>query len=211
MILEPFNAGPLDTVCYLVGDESAGEAMVVDAPKDVSIEVLQAAGNANLKIILIVNTHGHWDHIADNAPLQEATKAPIAIHPLDEERIRSPGSAMMQIPFEIKPTKAGRHLKEGDVIKIGKLTFKVLHTPGHSPGGICLYEPKQGVLLSGDTLFAGSYGRTDLPGADPRMMESSLKRLSRLPPHTSVFPGHGPSTSIGQEPWIASPFSVNFR
>ena len=200
MIIEAVESGPFFTIGYLVGDESTGKAMVVDAPKDSATPLFKVASRHNLTIELIVSTHGHWDHIADNAALQQLTLAPIAIHRLDEPRINNPKPTFFQLPFEIPPTKAGRYLEPGDPIQVGNLKFEVIFTPGHTEGGICLYERKEKILFSGDTLFAGSVGRTDLPGGDwDTLMRSIQSELLILPDDVTVYPGHGPATTIGRE------------
>ncbi len=183
-----------------MGDKAGGKAIVVDAPKDSAAELLSAARRHNLSIELIVNTHGHWDHIADNAELQQQTLAPIAIHRLDEPRIKNPVPVFFRLPFEIPPTRAGRYLDAGNVVEVGDLKFEVLFTPGHTEGGICLYERTEKFLFSGDTLFAGSVGRVDLPGGDWDTLMTSIKNeLLTLPDEVTVYPGHGPSTTIGRE------------
>ena len=209
MIIEPVESGPFFTVGYLVGDKAGGKAIVVDAPKNSAPKLLSAAGRHNLSIELIVNTHGHWDHIADNSELQQQTLAPIAIHRLDEPRIKNPVPVFFRLPFEIPPTRAGRYLDAGNVVEVGDLKFEVLFTPGHTEGGICLYERSEKVLFSGDTLFAGSVGRVDLPGGDwDTLMRSIKNELLTLPDEVTVYPGHGPSTTIGRER-ERNPFLIN--
>jgi hydroxyacylglutathione hydrolase len=200
MIIEPVESGPFFTVAYLVGDETGGKACIVDAPKDAADRLLRAAARHNLSVELIVNTHGHWDHIADNAELKRLTNAPIAIHRRDEYRIQNPEPVFFRLPFEIPATKADKYLDEGEVLQVGNLRFTILHTPGHTEGGVCLYEPKEKVLFSGDTLFAGSVGRVDLPGGDwDTLMRSITEKIMRLDDGVAVYPGHGPSTTIGIE------------
>jgi hydroxyacylglutathione hydrolase len=200
MIIEPVESGPFFTVGYLVGDEKSGRAIVVDAPKDSTPHLLRAANDHKMAIELIINTHGHWDHIADNLELQRQTLAPIAIHRLDEPRLENPKPVFFHLPFEIPPTRAGKYLEADDVIELGGLRFRVLFTPGHTEGGICLYEPSEKVLFSGDTLFAGSVGRVDLPGGDwDTLMSSIHQELLTLEDDVTVYPGHGPPTTIGVE------------
>jgi len=194
-----FASGPIDTNGYLVGDERSGEAMVVDAPWEVTRQVVAAAQHAGLRIAAIVMTHGHWDHIADARTLQQATQAPIAVHAGDAAMLRRPESRLFSLPFTIPPVEPARLLEDGDEVEVGGLRWRVIHTPGHTPGGICLYEAGQGILLAGDTLFPGGYGRVDLPEADPRAMAHSLRRLLELPDTTLVYPGHGVETTIGAE------------
>jgi hydroxyacylglutathione hydrolase len=200
MIIEPVESGPFFTVGYLVADEESRRGIIVDAPKDSTATLLEAVARHSLTIDLIVNTHGHWDHIADNAALQRQTRAPIAINRLDESWLKNPIPAFFPFPFEVVPTGVGRYLEDGDVIRVGSLGFEVIVTPGHTEGGICLYEPSQKVLFSGDTLFAGSVGRVDLPGGDwDILMRSIHKKLLVLEDDVTVYPGHGPPTTVGTE------------
>lgn len=144
-----------------------------------------------------MSTHGHWDHIGDNAAVAEHTGADIAVHPLDRERLTAPSP--MSAPFEIVPSVPAVDLAEGGEIRFGSLRLSVLHTPGHTEGSVCLLARDEGLLFSGDTLFAGGWGRVDLPGGDPDAMAASLARLADLEPGTGVFPGHGEATTIARE------------
>ncbi|MBI4018321.1 MAG: MBL fold metallo-hydrolase [Candidatus Aenigmarchaeota archaeon] len=191
MHVKKFVCGPLKTNCYLVWDE--GKAVLIDAPQRCSQPVLDELAKRNLELVLVVNTHGHWDHIADNAELKEKTGAKIAVHKGDEKMLWSP-------PDGVASSRADTHLDESDLIRIGSAALEVIETPGHSPGSVCLYGA--GMLFSGDTLFAGSHGRTDFPGGDHSKMLASLKKLLKLPPETKVHPGHGPETALGKERWI---------
>lgn len=200
MIIEPIESGPFFTVAYLVGDEPGGRAIIVDAPKDSAEPLLKAAARHNLIVELIVNTHGHWDHIADNAELNRLTNAPIAIHRNDEYRIQNPEPVFFRLPFEIPPVKADKYLEEAEVLRVGKLELAILFTPGHTEGGICLYEAKGRILFSGDTLFAGSVGRVNLPGGNwDTLMNSIHESILTLEDDVIVYPGHGPPTTIGGE------------
>jgi glyoxylase-like metal-dependent hydrolase (beta-lactamase superfamily II) len=198
--------GPLATNCYLVWQEGAMPALLVDCAGD-PLDLVNALDDRELELRLIVNTHGHADHIEALMGLHEATGAEIAIHEVDAPMLADPylsGAAMLGFPQpEVAP---GRLLYEEDEIHLDgtDVSLTVMHTPGHSPGSICLLG--EGVLFSGDTLFAGGIGRTDLPGGDPRVMIASLARLVELNPGTVVYPGHGPATTIGEEresnPWL---------
>jgi glyoxylase-like metal-dependent hydrolase (beta-lactamase superfamily II) len=166
------------------------------------------AERRGLRIVALVNTHGHFDHIADNRALLDAAGAPppdLLAHPLEASRLAHP-QALFPLPFAIPPTIPDRLVGEGDTVRVGRWTFTVLHTPGHSEGSICLFEPDAGLLFSGDTLFAGTHGRTDFPGGDAAGMNASLARLAALPASTRVLPGHGPATTIERErAWIRRP------
>lgn len=205
LLIRTIVAGPLDNNVLLVADPTAGAAMVVDPALGATQSVLATARELQVEIVLIVNTHGHWDHVADNTPLAHATGAPIAIHTADAARLGRPKGELGPLPWEIQPSHADRLLTEGDTVQVGATTFTVLHTPGHTPGGLCLYSDVRSLLISGDTLFAGSYGRYDLPGGDPAALRDSLARLAELPAATQVYPGHGGTTTIGAEGWLPLP------
>jgi glyoxylase-like metal-dependent hydrolase (beta-lactamase superfamily II) len=191
---------PWDTNAYLVWDGSAPEALVLDPGMNSTDSLVARAAASGLRVHLIANSHGHIDHIFDNGPLKRATNAPLAIHPDDAYRL----DGRNNYGFEIEQVTAERQLREGERVEVGRLAFEVLHTPGHTEGSVCLYEPTHRLLLAGDVLFAGSYGRTDLPGGDSAAMVESLARLARdLQDDVRVLPGHGPETTIGRErPWM---------
>ena len=203
MTLETLVCGPLGNNVYVVSE--SGRAIVVDAPMESSAPVLSVLQERNLQVDLIVLTHSHWDHVAEAAHLAQATGAPLAAHPLDAADLAGPRRSMLLPGTELPPLAVARELDEGDVVELGTLRLTVLHTPGHTPGSICLSAASQATLLSGDTLFAGSYGRVDLPGGDAAKMAASLRRLATLPPQTRVLPGHGSATTVGAETWLANP------
>lgn len=194
--------GAVDTNCYLVGCPQTKKAAVIDpgafSPEEVKT-VLGLLEKDGLRAECIINTHGHIDHIAGNRAIKQATGAPILIHADDAGRL---GDGQLNGSFlfgmDIQSPPADRLIKDGEDIELGELKLRVLHTPGHTPGGICLLL--DGVLFSGDTLFAGSVGRTDLPGGSDRTIMKSIKeKLLTMPDDTSVRPGHGPRTTIGRE------------
>jgi glyoxylase-like metal-dependent hydrolase (beta-lactamase superfamily II) len=192
--------GPWQTNAYLVWDGRSPDALVLDPGMGAADPLVERATANGLRIHLIADSHGHIDHIFDNAPLKRASGAPLAIHPDDAYRLDGRNS----YGFEVEPATAERELREGEQVRIGDLVFDVLHTPGHTEGSVCLYEERRALLLSGDVLFAGSYGRTDLPGGSDEDMVASLARLARtLPDGVRVLPGHGPETTVGRErPWM---------
>lgn len=201
MQIERFVVNSLSTNCYVVHD--SGEAVVVD-PGAESQEVLNFIQENGLRVVAIINTHGHCDHILGNAWLKEQTGAPIAVHEADSPFLSDPELHLgPQVRMQVPPTKADRLLKDGDEIAVGQGSLQVIHTPGHSPGGICLYGP--GLLISGDTLFKSSVGRWDFPSSDEQDLFQSLKRLVVLPPETKVYPGHGFSTTLARE-LVENPF-----
>jgi glyoxylase-like metal-dependent hydrolase (beta-lactamase superfamily II) len=193
--------GPLATNVHVLADERSGEAIAIDTaiPSLTWISDELAARAWTLK--LIVSTHGHWDHIGDNARVSAATGADIAVHPLDADRLADPHP--LWAPFEIPTSVAAVELAEAGQIRIGALRLQILHTPGHTAGSVSLLARDEGLLFSGDTLFAGSYGRIDLPGGDAAAMVESLDRLRGLEDEIAVLPGHGAATTIGRErPWL---------
>jgi len=197
MIIKTFSCGPIETNGYLVECPKTHEAVIIDAPLGLAAQVKDQP-----KIKKIVITHSHWDHIADAAELKTVLHVPLYIHLNDEENLKKPGSDRLPLFFPIQGVKADGFLKEGQKFKIGTLEFEVIETPGHSPGGVCFWFPKEKVLFSGDTLFRGSMGRVDFPTSSEEDMWESLKKLGKLPPETKVYPGHGPATTIGAESWI---------
>ena len=198
MIIKKLEVGPIVTNCFIVGCESTKEAVVID-PGDDPDKILMKLAESELKVKYLMNTHGHFDHVSANKRMKKATGAPIAIHPEDEPMFNelSQSAKMFGLESENSPP-ADIHLNEGDDISFGEITFKVLHTPGHSKGGICLYT--KGHLFAGDTLFSGSIGRTDLPGGDFDTLISSVRqKIFPLDDDTIVYAGHGPETTIGRE------------
>lgn len=202
MRVERIVVPPLDNNVYVLVDEASHQAAVVDTGLGAS-ELQAKAAELGAKILYILNTHGHADHSADDAPLQKATGAKLAIFETDAYRlVRNAHESRWFLPAPPPEAKPDLLLKEGSTIPVGGLTLETIHTPGHTEGSCCFYVPKENVLFSGDTLFRGSCGRTDTLGASPAKMAASLRKLSRLPPDTRVLPGHGPETTIGAETWI---------
>ncbi len=192
--------GPWQTNSYVVWDGRSADALVLDPGMGAAQPLVERVAANGLRVHLIANSHGHIDHIFDDAPLVEATAAPLAIHPDDAYRLEGRND----YGFELRAVTATRDLREGEQLRIGDLVLDVIHTPGHTEGSVCLYEERLGLLLSGDVLFAGSYGRTDLQGGDDEQMVASLARLAReMPPAVRVLPGHGPETTVERElPWL---------
>lgn len=194
--IETFPAGPLETNAYLIIDSASNEAIVVDAPPDVTGSLLAAMSEAGCDVQRIVITHGHWDHIAGLSELAEALKVPVAVPPLVVERLTRPAA---DLPVPVARVDPEERLDEGDEVRVGQLMFSVMHLPGHDPAHIVLYEAKEKVLIGGDVLFPGGHGRTDIPGSDQATMNRSLARLATLPDDVTVYPGHGLPTTIGAE------------
>ncbi len=198
MIVIRLVVGPLEVNCYIVADEKTKDAVVID-PGDDAEEILKIIREKGLKVRYIVNTHAHFDHVGANARIKQTTGAQILLHQADAQLLRM--SAEQAVMFGMKAASsppADRHVQDGDLIEAGEVSLKVLHTPGHSPGGICLAE--QGIVFTGDALFEGSVGRSDLFGGDMKTLISAIKnKLMSLPDETRVFPGHGPHSTIGAE------------
>ena len=198
--LEMGTFGPFQTNAYLVWDGRSPDALVLDPGEGAAQPLIDRVSAAGLKLHLIANSHGHVDHIWDNAALKEASGAPLAIHPYDAYRLDGRNA----YGYVIAPSTAERELVGGEQLRIGDLVFDILHTPGHTEGSVCLYAERESLLLAGDVLFAGSYGRTDLPGGSDEAMAASLARLAhQIPPSVRVLPGHGPETTMERElPWL---------
>jgi hydroxyacylglutathione hydrolase len=193
--------GPLATNLYVVADPATREAIAIDTAIPCVGVVTRELEQRGWTLKLIVTTHGHWDHMGDNAALAAHTGARIAVHPADAYRLLRPEP--LYAPFEIPPCVPAVELAEGGEVRIGSIRLAVMHTPGHTEGSVCLLDRDRGELYSGDTLFPGGWGRVDFPGGSPGQMVESISRLSRLDDDLSVLPGHGPSTTIGRErPWM---------
>ena len=193
--------GPLATNVHVLADERSREAIAIDTATPSLTWIADELAARTWTLKLIVSTHGHWDHIGDNAAVAEHTRADIAVHALDRDRLTDP--APVSAPFPIVPSVPAVDLAEGSVIRFGEIELRVLHTPGHTEGSVCLLGADDGLLFSGDTLFAGGWGRVDLPGGDPDAMVDSLARLLTLEDGVRVYPGHGEDTTIGRErPWL---------
>ena len=202
MIVKMLTVGVLFTNCYIVGCSETGEALVIDPGFESDAEakrVLAEINRHNLRVRYIVNTHGHPDHTAGNAIIKKATGAPILIHEYDAPMLTEEAKSLFRMfGFTVMSPPADRVLHDGDLIQAGTVKLKVLHTPGHSKGSISLLGDD--VVFTGDTLFAGSIGRFDLPGGSfEEIIRSIKKRLMTLPDHIKVYPGHGPTSTIGDE------------
>ena len=197
MIVEKLVVGPFASNCYIVGSQSNKEGMIID-PGDEAKRILKKVEGLKLDIKFIVLTHGHIDHTGALKEVREATGAEVVIHGDDAKSLKEQPLGKIFGLFYPTPPPPDRLLKGGDSVDIGDLHFSVLHTPGHTPGGVCLLG--EGVVFSGDTLFNYSIGRSDLPGGNYSQLMNSLQtKLMALPDNTIVYPGHGPETTIGAE------------
>lgn len=198
MFFEILTVGPLGVNCYIVGDDKTREAIVVD-PGGNARDILDTLRREQLQCVAIVNTHAHFDHIIALTEVRERTGAPFMLH-VDEAKVlasASLGAKMFGFAM-VQPKPAERLLRDGDAVRFGDVSLKILHTPGHTPGGICLLG--DGWVISGDTLFQAGIGRTDLPGGDYATLMASIRdKLLTLPDAMVVYPGHGDSTTIGEE------------
>ncbi|MBN1255183.1 MAG: MBL fold metallo-hydrolase [Deltaproteobacteria bacterium] len=208
MILKMLVVGPLQVNCYIVGCERTKQAAVIDPGGDVD-QILMALAKDELRLVYIINTHGHFDHTGGNKALKDATGAELLIHRADAPDIthQAASAAAMGLRGLEDSPPPDRLLEDGDIITVGDISLKVLHTPGHSSGGISLAT--DGVVFVGDALFAGSIGRTDFPGGDyDGLIEGVRKKIFTLGDDVVVYPGHGPQTTVGQEkqynPFFAS-------
>lgn len=198
MLVQKLEVGPLQVNCYLIGCPDTRQAMVVDPGGD-GERILEALRSHHLELRAVVNTHGHFDHTGANRFLVEKTGAALMIHESDVPLLKVGHQHAAAYGLTAEPSPApDRLLRDEDSLTIGNLKFTVLHLPGHSPGGIALST--EGRVFAGDILFAGSIGRTDLPGGDHRALIDGIRRkLMILPDDTVVHPGHGPETTIGRE------------
>ena len=198
MIIKTLAVGPIQANCFVLGCEQTLEAAVID-PGGEADRILNTLAESSLTTRFIINTHGHFDHVVANKRLKEVTGAPILIHPLDAPMLNqlSSSAAAWGLSADDSPGP-DRELNDEDKITFGNITLKVIHTPGHTPGGISLYAGED--VFVGDTLFAGSIGRTDFPGGSFETLKASIqKKLFALDDNVKVYAGHGPSTTIGEE------------
>jgi len=200
LLITDLVVGPIGANCIILGCEATREAVVID-PGDDASRILKALADEKLTVKAIINTHGHFDHVGANKLLKEATGADIMIHKADAPMLQELSVTAMAFGVKAENSPPPDHLlADGDTITFGNKTLAVLHTPGHTPGGITLYCKDENMAFAGDTLFYGSIGRTDLPGGNYATLIASIKnQLFSLPDETVVYTGHGPKTTIGTE------------
>ena len=194
------TGGIAGTNCYLVADKASKKGVIFDAPDGTVGPLLDEAEKRGWDVIGLWLTHGHFDHTADHA---EVTKrfpnAKLLIHPLDEAKLQRPMSSIFSLPFVIPARDADGHLKDGQKLAIGSLEVEVIFTPGHSPGHVMFYFPKEKLLIGGDLIIMGGVGRTDLPDSDYAALQDSIRRVMKLPDDTQLLGGHGNPSLLGDE------------
>ncbi len=199
MVLQSLTVGPLDTNCYILGCEKTLAAAIIDPGGDEKKIVDEITGK-NLKVKYIINTHAHVDHIQCNEYVKKIFSCPVFMHEKDGELLESPGlSVLFQASHSaVKFAPPDKKLKEGEEIELGNLSLLILHTPGHTPGSISIVVEKN--VFTGDAIFAGGIGRTDLPGGDHKLLIQSIKeKILTLPDDFTIYPGHGPASKVGIE------------
>lgn len=196
------SGGVAMTNCFLIADETAKQAVLFDAPDHTTQPLLDEAAKRGWELTGLWLTHGHFDHFADHAVVkQRFPGGRILIHALDEPKAQHPDAQtrLFGLRLEIPPLHADGHVTDGQKLAVGSMEVTVLHTPGHSPGHVSYYFPKEGVLVGGDLIIGGSIGRTDLPDSEHRQMVQSLRKVMELPATTRLLGGHGPATTLAQE------------
>ncbi len=204
MLLELFESGPVATNAIVLACSQTSAACIIDPAYESFQSIPSYIEKHSLNVTTIILTHSHWDHLADLSKFKEKYNVPIQVHPADLNNVIKPGADGLPLLFPIPGVQVDSFFNEGDTLSIGNLKLQVIHTPGHTPGGVCFYIPEHQTLISGDTLFQGSIGNLSFPTADPEAMWVSLDKLAKLPPATKVYPGHGPSTTIAAESWLAN-------
>ena len=194
-------AGPLHTNTYVI--TSGSQALVVDPGVGATRHVSDLAESTHCEIVTIVNTHGHWDHSADNAELMRHTGAALYVHEQDADMIRAP-STQLDLPFDLEPANPTALMRHGEVITLNEYQLRIVHTPGHTPGSVCLLIESNRIMITGDTLFRGTCGRFDLTGGNEQDLHRSLRVLRQLDSGYLVYPGHGPTTTIrSEQAWLS--------
>lgn len=203
MTLAVFPSGPFDTNAYVLNCPKTKIAAIIDPAPESSEKIIRYIEKNDLTPEKILLTHSHWDHIGDAAPLlKHFGNIKTLIHKLDAPNLENPGADRLPCWIDIEGVTPDHFFNEGDKIELGSLLLEVIHTPGHTPGGVCFYLPHEKMLISGDTLFKGTIGNLSFPTSNANLMWQSLKKLAKMPAETKVFPGHGPSTTIGAETWL---------
>ncbi len=206
MVIQTVHVGITQTNCYVLGCEQTNQGVVID-PGGHPKRILKVIEDSGLSICYVLNTHCHFDHMGANAAIVAATGAPLALHPAELPILQAQGGAAWFGVSVAESPAPDVELEDGQMLEVGTLRLQVLHTPGHSPGGVTFYLEEEGVAFDGDLLFAEGVGRTDLPGgARDTLLRSIRQVLFTLPDDTVLYPGHGPKTTVGHEkrtnPWV---------
>ncbi len=205
MIVECVTSGLLKTNAYLVWCKETKKAIIIDPAQGSKNKLISLIEENDLKIKGIYLTHSHFDHFADAAKLKRHLQCPLFVHELDKQNLKHPGSDGILNIIDVEPVKEDGYLTDGQIIKVGMVQFRVIHTPGHSPGCICFYFEKERALFSGDTLFKQTHGNVTFQTSSEKDMYESLSKLIKLSDNVKVYPGHMETTTIGEEKeWITS-------
>lgn len=200
MIVLMNTGGIAATNCYLVADEATKQAVLFDAPNDTVAPLMEEAKRRGLDVMGLWLTHGHFDHIADHAEVsKQFPNAKVLIHRLDDPKLHRPNSMAMLLPFKIPPRQADGYVEDGQTLKLGSIDVEVIHTPGHSPGHVMYYFPRDKALIGGDLIICGAVGRTDFPDSDPAQLDQSIRRVMKLPDDTRLLPGHCETSTLGEQ------------
>lgn len=194
------SGGLAQTNCFLVVDEASSDCVLFDAPDHTVAPLLEQIKQNGWRLIGLWLTHGHFDHVADHKVVTDAfPDAKVFIHALDEPKLHQPNSRFFPLPFKIPPGKADRLIADGDVLSIGSLSCKVVHTPGHAPGHVMFHFEAEKILIGGDLIIGGAIGRYDLPDSDLSDLRQSVRKVMALPPATQLLPGHGDPSTLAAE------------
>lgn len=201
------NTGGLaGTNAYLLVDETTGQCVLFDAPDHTTDPILREIKDQGWTLNGLWLTHGHFDHVADHARVTDAFPAtPVLIHQLDEPKLQNPNSRFFPLPFTIPPGRASGYVHDGQILSVGNLTCRVIHTPGHSPGHVMYYFESEKTLIGGDLIICKAVGRYDLPDSDWQDLKISVRKVMQLPPETTLLPGHGETTTLKDE-WETNPY-----
>jgi hydroxyacylglutathione hydrolase len=195
------NTGGLaHTNCFLIADETTGQCVLFDAPDHTTAPLIDAVRENKWDLVGLWLTHGHFDHVADHEIIRGAFPGvQILIHPLDEPKLQQPNSRFFPLPFKIPPGRADALVEDGQLLTFGNLSCRVIHTPGHAPGHVMYHFEEQKILVGGDLIIGGAIGRYDLPDSDVGDLHRSVRRVMKLPPETTLLPGHGDVSTLADE------------